>query len=251
VITVAPAIVRGAPIEISGLRWPQRGRQLEAEASSEANVASLCLEIAPTRLAVKAVLASEPTPYALAEAKALHGLDFGYGNTATLSSVAVDPARLRDPDEIAKLTKAQARKYLAEHVSDVEPTLIARHGGENFLTAVTGHAGHIDVLKSEIDRAYNRLHKIKAVVCDRLGFSAETRLDSSASDPLIPRFFRLLEAITRLKAKRRDLYRKIAAIKKTWFGWITSRIAAQARQAPHESPHFIRFGTPGLTSCFD
>jgi hypothetical protein len=124
-ISVIPPIAHGAPIEIAGLHWPKEGQRLKQEASSETHIASLCLEIGLDHLAVKAVLATKPKPYALREAAPIHGLDFGYANTATLSSVPLNTATLHDPKEVAAFTKDEAREYLTSHTRDIAPALLA------------------------------------------------------------------------------------------------------------------------------
>jgi hypothetical protein len=45
---------------------------------------------------------------------------------------------------------------------------------------------------------------------------------------LIDKFFRILDLTRQLKGLRRDVYRKVSAVKKCWFGWLSTREAALA-----------------------
>lgn len=44
------------------------------------------------------------------------------------------------------------------------------------------------------------------------------------------RFFRLLAAVGKLKAKRREVYRAVSGLKKSWFGYVAQRKAALAEK---------------------
>jgi hypothetical protein len=114
------------------------------------------------------------------------------------------------------------------------------HSGRNFLNAVAVHAARIDLLRGEIDDAYNILQKRKEILLkplglasatdpipgdyvDRDGFPATRRHPDPHVQALIEKFFVLLTHIRQLKALRRELYRKIDALKRCWFGWVTNR----------------------------
>ncbi len=129
---------------------------------------------------------------------------------------------------------------MRDHISaedDIEVLETVRFDGGDFLERVKKHASKVDTLRSEIDRLYNRLDRIRV----EINFVAEVEqgalVPEIAALPNHPRymamharFFRLLKAIDRLKEARRGLYRTVAGLKKSWFGHVAQRKADLAEK---------------------
>ena len=130
-------------------------------------------------------------------------------------------------------TKDSSRTYLETHVHPGDNVASSwSHCGRNFLSRVADLARIIDRLRARIDTGYARLGAIRAALAGPLGLATpEARIDRDATHPdpfvrgLIARFFHLFDRIRQTKALRIGQYRKIAAIKKCWFGWVTNREA--------------------------
>lgn len=177
--------------------------------------------------------------------------DFGFTNT---SSIVVLRSRTPIGEEALarigghngggekKVTKTQAKTYLEDHMSrdDVEVLETVQFDGRDFLRRVKTYAAKVDRLRSEIDRLYNRLDRIRAEI------NVVARAEPGALVPEVAampdhtryvamhtRFFRLLRAIDCLKEARRAVYRTVAGLKKSWFGFVAQRKADLA--AKHDA----------------
>lgn len=244
---VSGVVARGAPIKLSAVLRPEVVLRLlePLPRRDSARFSSLVLEIGPTHTAVKGVLCQKPEPFALAEAKHLLGMDFGYVNTCAAAVVAVDKAL--DPEWLAGVQdwgKEQAREYLETHAHDGEAVEGVLHRGRNFLAAVERHAGHVDRLRSEIDRIYNRLGRLKHEINRLLGKPSDARVDLAPAPARMPerprgnervldllsRFTKLLEVVARLKLLRRGVYRAVDGLKRSWFGWLSTRLCRMCRR---------------------
>ena len=164
--------------------------------------------------------------------------DFGVVNTSNLVVLKlpkpVDPASLPD----TRMTKSKAEKYLRSHVSGegIEVVESLQLSGRNFLARVNALAGKIDRLRSEIDLGYNRLSRLRreinillrrdpeALVDKELVETPDTlnEVDAKRLTSMHGRFFRLLAGIHKLKERRRGIYRTIAGLKKSWFGYVSN-----------------------------
>ena len=104
-----------------------------------------------------------------------------------------------------------------------------RFSGKRFLALIARHATQIDRLRSEMSQVYNRLGRLKGVLSGYLGLSKEEPIPEQIElserwlAGLHNRFFVLLKQIGKLKSRMGELYRKIAGIKRTWFGYIANR----------------------------
>ena len=128
------------------------------------------------------------------------------------------------------LDKEGCREFLESHHHPGDNVVLTRHfSGRRFLDLVAGYAGTIDNLRRTIDNAYDRLAEARRCLARPLGLEDKAKIPEDATHPdpfvrhLIGAFFRQLDSIRKLKALRIGLYRKIGAIKKCWFGWVTNR----------------------------
>ncbi|WP_146056540.1 hypothetical protein [Methylobacterium sp. V23] len=212
------AVVRQAP-----LKHLLRNEDVDAFA-----MGSLCLEIGPCSVTVKGVLSHRPKVRPLEAATHLLGRDYGYRNTAAFAVVRkdgpVDPGLLAAS---AEWGKEEAKAYLETHAHDGEPVETALMDGGDFLKAVAGHALRVDALRSEIDRAYPRIHALKANVNARLGAEPDSLVDLGmvTEDRHLAgwtrRLARLLAYVGRLKLERRGVYRTVEGLKRSWFGHVS------------------------------
>jgi len=229
----------------------QVSRQTTRHGNGQIRPTSILLELGPNQVRPKMVVVRPPGTPPIVGCRTVVAEDFGFTNT---SSIVV----LRDPTPIGeealarigghnggdekKVTKTQAKVYLENHVStdDVEVLETVQFDGRDFLARVKTHAAKVDRLRSEIDRLYNRLERIRAEI------NVVARAEPGALVPEIAampdhsryaamhaRFFRLLRAIECLKEARRAVYRTVAGLKKSWFGYVAQRKADLA--AKHDA----------------
>jgi hypothetical protein len=179
----------------------------------------------------------------------LIGRDFGYRNTAALSVVRrTREITASELERIAAFTKKSAEAYLSGHGIDcsdagadaLEMIETSLHDGSDFLGRIAAHSRRIDGYRSDIDCGYERVGRIRALLLPLLGLGPEDRIpeDAAATAPgleprvlrLVTRFLQILASIRRLKAKRREAYAAIAGIKKSWFGWLSTKELELARK---------------------
>lgn len=91
-------------------------------------------------------------------------------------------------------------------------------------------------MRSEIDRIYKRLSRIKYEINRILGKDSneEVNLEMISEDLRVKKFLRkfsyLLKHVSYLKQLRRMTYRKIDGVKKSWFGWCSNQVASLAQK---------------------
>ena len=198
--------------------------------SDESRIKALILEIGDT-IGVRAVIEkSPPGEKDINDCETLIGRDFGYANTIALSVVKRD--REVDPDVVRKLQafdKAASQAYLESHTHAAGNILErVRYSGRRFLGLIEKHSNRIDRIKSEIDLLYNKINRMKGILTGYLGLDIAERIPESLQpgDSLITgihrKFFLLLAKVSALKKLRRGIYRKIAAVKKNWFGFLSN-----------------------------
>ncbi|WP_046863660.1 hypothetical protein [Microvirga massiliensis] len=237
-LLVAAPLARQAPLLVRAvLRQAPLQTLIGTADPQEVEIGSLCLELGQNSVEVKGVLSKKPRVKPLPEVTHLLARDFGYRNTCAFAVVRKDA----DLDEglltrAKDWSKAEAKAYLERHVHDGELLEALLLDGSDFLNAINVRCETIDALRSEIDRTYNRIGRIKANINRVLGRPAETLVDlaTETDDRMlagwIRRLQRLLAHVGRLKECRRREYRAIDGLKKSWFGYITSEEAALARQ---------------------
>jgi hypothetical protein len=205
---------------------------------SAVSFSSLVLEISPREAIVKGVISQQPKMLALDQVEHLVGLDFGYVNTAAVVAVKNDgKIDAQWLETTADWSKQQAKAYLETHGHDGEAVEQVLFKGRNFLDVIAGHCAHIDKLRSEIDRLYNRLGRLKHEINMILGLPEDALVNLDlplGNDPrlndLIQRFAKLLTAAGKLKLLRRKVYRSIDGMKKSWFGLVTTQVAKMCRK---------------------
>ncbi|MCZ7860610.1 hypothetical protein O9X98_04255 [Agrobacterium salinitolerans] len=234
-----------------GISVPLRlSRSVAAKVGNDQNlrVAALVVELGPVNAQAKMVVTQPPKAASVVGLCAVVAEDFGFRNT---SSIAVlRSAAPIGEDALArvsghngadgkKLTKSASKKFLTEHVSgdEVELLELVQFDGKDFLDRIAAQAKKVDGLRSEIDRLYNRLNRIRAEINKVAGAVATALVPEAAALRDHPRymamhgrFFRLLTAIGRLKVKRRAVYRAVAGLKKSWFGYVAQRKADLAEK---------------------
>jgi hypothetical protein len=219
--------------------------------SGDITVGSLLIELAPSHVRPKMVVVRAPAAPSVAGCRTVVAEDFGFTNTSSIvvlrSRTPVGEEALsrisgHNGGDAKKLTKAQAKTFLQSHVTgdDIEVLETAQFDGRDFLKRVSSHAAKVDRLRSEIDRLYNRLDRIRSEINVVAAIEPTAIVPDLAAMPDNPRymamharFFRLLEAIGRLKEARRAVYRTVVGLKKSWFGYVAQRKADLA--AKHEA----------------
>jgi hypothetical protein len=214
----------------------------------ELRVASLVLELGPAAAQAKMVVTQPPKAAAVASFDTVVAEDFGFRNTSSIAVMRnVAPigeaalARIsgHNGGDANKLSKTASMKFLKKHVSgdEVELLKLVQFDGKDFLDRIAAQAKKVDGLRSEIDKLYNRLNRIRAEINKVAAARASDLVPEVAALPDHPRyvamhgrFFRLLAAVGRLKEKRRAVYRAVAGLKKSWFGYVAQRKADLAEK---------------------
>ena len=170
----------------------------------------------------------------------LIGRDFGFKNTISLSVVRRDrEIDLAEVDRLKSMDKEEALKYLSSHWHPMDNIVeVLRISGRGFLDSIAAKCAKIDNLASEISLGYNKLEKLKTIICGHLKLPVDQQFPGDSNkritDPLttclFSKFFRLLNHIWHLKGVRLKLYAKIKATKKIWFGRLANIEAALAKK---------------------
>ena len=223
-------------------------------AGTEANWASLIVELtsdgrlgfcahAGFAVGVRLVVAKKPVLAAidLSQVTVTLGRDFGYANTVCLSVVRsgqpVD-LTLEATGAIRAQSQEDAKAFFEGHVCqpDVQTLHQARFSGQRFLSRINQHCARIDALTSRISLAYQAFDALRARTLVALGLSPDAgqtwqdvqilpehkKSREPGAGALARAFFEQLGQIGDLKKARRNGYKKIAACKKNWFGYLTS-----------------------------
>jgi hypothetical protein len=211
---------------------------LDAQGKKGFTANSLTLELGPHGEVGMRLVVAQPKrkPEPVDRFEYVLARDFGYKNTISLSLLELDrPLEAERVEQLRAFTKEQAETYLSSHLLRAEPKVRfrLRKSGEAFLARINELTDKIEAFTSRIDNAYN------AIFAEKLDLSAELGLTAGADGQLalvqkdmaargsalrkrISTFFERLGAVKSLKLERRKLYRKIAAIKKNWFGYLAN-----------------------------
>jgi len=226
-LEISNSIPRGEPIRIPIMMTGAALKRFDTEAA----VSSLAIEIGPDAVTVKTVISKKERDPGIDGITHFVARDFGMANTISLSVINLDkPINQETVDRISKFTKKEALDYLQNnsHPNDNIVKRI-RFSGRKFLKSINQTCGKIDYLKAQIDTGYNNLEKIKSILCGYYGLEDGEIIPEAEElkNPLVQqlhdKFFRLLKHIQKLKAIRFNLYAKIAAMKKSWFGFLSNQ----------------------------
>jgi hypothetical protein len=229
-------VARGAGIGLS-FHLSQSMARFYADRQDQ-KFGSLVIELSQTRAQMRGVVVRPRLDTSVVGHRVLLGEDFGFAKTSSIVIVrSPEPVSQEIVDFVeAKPGKAETREYLESHVSGDEIEVLEswQISGRAFLDLIKEHASTVDRLRAEIDRCYNRLDRIRSEINLIAGRSADAfvppELDAvSASNTeqtryarMHRKFFRLLNGIGKIKARRRDVYRKVAAVKKSWLGFVSN-----------------------------
>ncbi|MDW9481302.1 hypothetical protein GOB57_21895 [Sinorhizobium meliloti] len=241
--SVAP---RGA-----GISFPLRlARPVAARIGDDPDlrVAALVLELGPASAKARMVVTRSPKPTSAAAFRTVVAEDFGFRNTSSIAVLrsatpigeeALSRVSGHNGGDGKKFSKTASMKFLADHVSgdEVELVELVQFDGKDFLDRIAAQAKKVDGLRSEIDRLYNRLGRIRAEINKVAGAATAELVPEVAAMPDHPRylamhgrFFRLLAAVARLKETRRAVYSAVAGLKASWFGHVAQRKADLAEK---------------------
>ena len=196
--------------------------------SSRDEWASLIVELGVDTIGVRLVCGKPPegSPETV---RTFVGRDFGYTNTISLSVAEIDQdCRLEEARNqlMALDTQESVRRFLTSNQQREGLRVVerVRFKGRAFLRRIDTLCKRIDGYKSRIDRAYNSLDVLKKQLVADLGLQAQDLITPKMKrqHPGARDFFQQLGLISDLKKTRRALYRKIAAIKKAWFGMLSN-----------------------------
>ena len=195
--------------------------------------AALTLELSEKHIGLRLVAGKPPPPsyLDLDHVSIFLGRDFGYSNTVTLSVVAGPKIAVEEVQQrLAQLeNKYQIADFYRENrIPDgvVQTLETVRFSGRNFLASVNRLSRKIDLLRSRIDKQYQELEERKAQILEAQGISPQERMrpewKSGPLGDLVREFYAKLGQIQSLKRARRELYRRIAGLKKSWFGYLSN-----------------------------
>lgn len=166
----------------------------------------------------------------LQQADYLVARDFGYKETISLSVIKNDFNLSIEEFEKRLNLKKKATKELYEnnfHIPEVLETL--QFSGKKFLNKIYIISSNIDDISSVISKKYNEIEELLTDIRNQLNIddtvciSNDLKTNNQAINAEIDRFFKLLSKVKKSKQKRRDMYKKIKGIKRSWFGYLSSQ----------------------------
>jgi hypothetical protein len=232
--SMAGVIPRSPSIKLDVTIRPDITARLFKSVPNEVKITSIAVEISQQEVIVKGVLSQLHELYDLYGVTHIIGNDIGLVNTCALAMIklqSTDKIMSQEQLEAAlKWNKKQAREYLETHTHDSEAIEEHLFSGRHFLKRIQKQALHIDALRCEIDRIYNRMRVIKTEINMILGQPADTQLDLEMKTDnkrlakLLKKFNTLFKVVENLKQKRRGIYKSVAGLKKSWFGYVSTKI---------------------------
>ena len=244
-LLVAAPAPRGAPVALRLRLSPIAcQRALRRAPAQEAEVAAITVSIGEREAVVRAVLARRK-PVLRERARYVVARDFGYRHTAALAVVdlgqerdvkAARAAAAANADLDTEGRKSASKAYLQTHTAPEGARVVDARvfSGAGFMARLAVLGGRIDALRSEIDRMYLRIGRLKATVNRALGADPRALVAPEAAGlkeetrRAHARLFKLLDAVGRLKAKRLALYAKADGVKRSWLGFVSNQEAALA-----------------------
>lgn len=235
-LVLTSPVARGRGIDM-GFFLSERSAKAYSDRADQ-KFGSLVIELGPQRAQLRGVVLRPDLAPSVVGCNVVLGEDFGFTKTSSIVIVkSPEPISQEIVDFVGeKPDKKETRTYLEGHVSgdEIEVLHSWQISGKSFLDLIKEHAQTVDVLRGEIDRCYNRLDRIRKELNEIAGrdpksFVSEVIEAVSASNSeqtryarMHRRFFRLLGGIGKIKARRRDVYRKVVAVKTSWLGHVSN-----------------------------
>jgi hypothetical protein len=218
------------------------------DASGIAQVKTFCLAIGPDQVKIRAVMQKPAGTEAELDPNRrpfILSRDAGITNTVTWALLKVDapiePTRLEWFADVAKMRDTEEAKRLMREFIETHA-----HPGDNAWTPIVmsarrfrdqagRHFHYIDRISREIDQLYDKIERLKSLLCAHLGLKAEEWIPEEVTllEPYMRRvhqkFFGLLHQVRRLKQKRRERYDRIEGLKKSWLGYLANQEVALAK----------------------
>lgn len=188
------------------------------------------------RVGMRLVCGKPPQQTSTENIRAFIGRDFGYVNTVSLSVALSETPLEVDTTTIRDRSKEEAQAFFEAHALPTDTRIVERikFEGRRFLHRIDAHCTRIDRYKSKLDLAYDELWKLRAQIGSALRLAHDevitAELKKSSAGDLVRRFFQVYGYIRDVKEARRNLYRKVASIKKSWFGFLANAEVALARK---------------------
>lgn len=173
------------------------------------------------------------------------GGDWGYNVTRAISvwriPVAALPANPADMKKrlefLASMTKEQAKEFYLTHKAPTGAEIVESRlfDGVDFMAKAGVYSERIAFKSSRIDKLYNELEVVLADLRGKRGLSETDMISPSMKRHIVygalaRRFFELLGWIKDAKQSRRKLYKKIGALRKSWFGHIINQYIGLANK---------------------
>ena len=200
------------------------------------NVQSLLLVIKHDRIEVRSTLTKENIETnleaqfnQLKNSDHIVARDFGYVDTITLSVIENEfNLSFNEFKERLELTKSTTKLLYQD--KEYSPKVIeqVQYSGKNFIEKLSQQGLKIDRYKSEIDCLYNKIELLLINIKHHLQLKEEDHINEKLIikdefvQQLINKFFKLLNITKHLKTLRRNVYKKIQGIKKSWFGFLSN-----------------------------
>lgn len=207
-------------------------------ASSRDDWAALIVELSAHHVGVRLVCGKPPPADIDTSAiTCLVGRDYGYANTVALSVAIADAPIDLTTERIRAEGREAAQAFFEAHALPAGVRIVerVRLEGRAFLARLATLCGRIDGYKSRIDLAYNRLDALRHEIAAALDLAPEDRITPEMkkcgpAGAQVRAFFHTWGLIQDLKAARRRLYAKVAAVKKNWFGYVSNVEIALAQK---------------------
>lgn len=233
-LEMSDPVLHGKKIKIPLYIDFKRFEQLYKQSKGKSN--SFTIEIKHDKMEIKHIIEKESiftdlqAQYdTLIQSDYLIGRDFGYKNTISLSVIKNDFKLSFDDFEKRMALKKESTELLYNsHFHHPEIIEQVHYSGEKFLNKIKIITKNIDNIKSVIDKGYNELETILFQIKEKLNLSENDFIDNKKTDnieinQLKRSFFKRLNKLKKQKQTRRNLYKKIKGIKRTWFGFLSRK----------------------------
>lgn len=156
--------------------------------------------------------------------------DFGYKETISLSVIKNEfNLSIEDFEARLKLNKKATKELYETHFHIPEVLENLQFSGKKFLNKIYIISSNIDDISSVISKKYNEIEELLTDIRQQLDIdetvciSNKLKTNKPTINAKIDLFFKLLSKVKKSKQKRRDMYKKIKGIKRSWFGYLSSQ----------------------------